>query len=495
VLLVVVLRLPALLAPRPIDDENMYAAVGIELAHGGLPYVSAIERKPPLLLWTYAAVLRVFGEHDWPALHAVASVWLLVSMLGLYWLARAWWDRAAGLTAALLYALFLPWGTYKDLAWNGEMLMNLPIIFGLLLAMRPRRSALSLAAAGALIGVASLLKQPAAISIGPLLLYVLLPSYRAAQGRSLGGALLLALSLALGFALTLGAMALLLLRLGILREALYWSVLDHDVPHGPLSAVFWQRALPASAGFAAACLPLLWGSYRAAADSGKYFAGRRPEYLALVYLLIAACIGTAASGRFYPHYFLQIIPVLCLFCAPVGAELWHARETLAGRKRFRAGTGYLAGTACVFFGIHAVACAGARAAGDVSAYLRAHAGASDRLFVWGQAPEIYVDSHCRPASRYITTFPLTGYVFASPLNQDPNYDTSDRIVPGSWAVLEHELSERAPSFIVDADGARAVPRYPIRNYPFLRGLLDQSYQQVARLSDGVIYRRSDAVSR
>src|SRR5206468_3266761 len=98
-------------------------------------------------------------------------------------------------------------------------------------------------------------------------------------------------------------------------------------------------------------------------------------------------------------------------------------------------------------------------------YVRQRCREGDRMFVWGQTPEIYVESHCRPASRYIATFPLTGYIFGSPLGQDPRYDTSDRIVPGSWEILQRELSASPPRFIVDADGARPVPRYPIRNYP------------------------------
>ena len=39
-----------------------------------------------------------------------------------------------------------------------------------------------------------------------------------------------------------------------------------------------------------------------------------------------------------------------------------------------------------------------------------HSAFDDRIFVWGQSEGIYLDAHRRPACRYITTFPLTGYV-------------------------------------------------------------------------------------
>jgi hypothetical protein len=47
VLVTIVTRLPSLVHPLPID--------------GGQPYVDAVERKPPLLFWTYAAIFKMGG--------------------------------------------------------------------------------------------------------------------------------------------------------------------------------------------------------------------------------------------------------------------------------------------------------------------------------------------------------------------------------------------------------------------------------------------------
>jgi hypothetical protein len=72
ILLTVAIRLPSLLHPRPIDSEEMYSVVANEIVDGGRPYADAVERKPPLLFWTYAAVFKVAGEFNWKALHIVA---------------------------------------------------------------------------------------------------------------------------------------------------------------------------------------------------------------------------------------------------------------------------------------------------------------------------------------------------------------------------------------------------------------------------------------
>ena len=73
VLLTVAIRLPSLLHPQPIDSEAMYSVVANEIVDGGRPYVDAVERKPPLLFWTYAAVFKVAGKYNWKALHIVCA--------------------------------------------------------------------------------------------------------------------------------------------------------------------------------------------------------------------------------------------------------------------------------------------------------------------------------------------------------------------------------------------------------------------------------------
>src|SRR5207245_9307895 len=83
VLLTVAIRLPSLLHPQPIDSESMYSVVANEIVDGGRPYLDAVERKPPLLFWTYAAVFELAGKYNWKVLHVVAWVWPLATMAGL----------------------------------------------------------------------------------------------------------------------------------------------------------------------------------------------------------------------------------------------------------------------------------------------------------------------------------------------------------------------------------------------------------------------------
>jgi hypothetical protein len=45
ILLTIVIRLPSLVHPRPIDSEAMYSVVANEIVDGGRPYIDAVERK------------------------------------------------------------------------------------------------------------------------------------------------------------------------------------------------------------------------------------------------------------------------------------------------------------------------------------------------------------------------------------------------------------------------------------------------------------------
>src|SRR5258707_15528535 len=106
VLLTVAIRLPSLLHPQPIDSEAMYSVVANEIVDGGRPYVDAVERKPPLLFWTYAAVFKVAGEFNWKALHIVALMCTLCAIAGLYAIGRQLFSGISLLITPFSYYVF-----------------------------------------------------------------------------------------------------------------------------------------------------------------------------------------------------------------------------------------------------------------------------------------------------------------------------------------------------------------------------------------------------
>jgi 4-amino-4-deoxy-L-arabinose transferase-like glycosyltransferase len=335
--------------------------------------------------------------------------------------------------------------------------------------------------AGALLGVAFLLKQPAAIAAVPLGIYLLLPSYRASRSLTRINSIVQATTLTAGFFAVVGLVTIVLWKQGILRDAFYWTISDHDVPH-----VFWEKGILLTLAFIGVFLPLIVGVIMACRDKSEIWAPKTAERTALFGLLSASMIGTAAGARFYPHYYIQLIPPLVLLAAPYYARLWS--RTIQPPYWFlrpKVTYAWLALT-IVFFSIkHWTGLASRRVPSRTGQYLFTHSNPADRIFVWGQSPEIYLDAHRRPACRYITTFPLTGYIFGGPI---PGVDTRSRILPGAWSTLEQDFVKHPPTYIVDVQPDWKSAHYPVKNFPILAKLLAERYQAVAQTAEGVIYR-------
>jgi 4-amino-4-deoxy-L-arabinose transferase-like glycosyltransferase len=493
VALTIVTRLPVLAHQRPFNDEGMYSLVAIEILEGGKPYVDAVDRKPPLLFWTYAAILGVVGRYNVFGLHAAAVAWVLLTMAGLYAVGRALFDRTTGFLAALLYSVYQPWLFHENLAFNGEVLMNLPLVWALFLAVRPTTSRLrpELVLAGVLLCLAFLLKQPAAIAALPVGLYLLLPSYRASRGLKMRYSLLHAVWLTAGFFGTLGLVALVLNAQGILQEAYYWTISNHDLP-----LTRWTKGLLMSLAFAVLAWPMVWGSLISLSElrggervAGRW-GGRHAELLALAILLVASCIAVVSTGRFYQHYYIQLIPPLALLSAPVWAEVlgrsvvpphrWFSRHTLLA---------WLGTSLLVSLVSHAVGLARERDFSEVGRFIQARSTPDDRIYVWGQRVGIYLAAQRRPASRYATNFPLTGHVFGGPRNA-PVPDTRRRVLDGAWETFEREITARPPRFIVDDEVIRPPhQRYAIEDFPVVRRLVERNYRLVLRAKAGWVYER------
>src|SRR6058998_296435 len=462
ILLTVAIRLPSLLHPQPIDSEAMYSVVANEIVDGGRPYADAVERKPPLLFWTYAAVFKIAGKFNWKALHMVALVWALCAMAGLYVIGRHLFDRNTSLIAALFYSVFQPWWTWKNLSFDGEMLMNLPIIWAWAIAFRRSSSRLrpELFPAGALLGAAFLLKQPAAIAAVPLGIYLLLPSYRASRSLARTNSVIQATIFTVGFFAALGVATIVLWKQGILHDAFYWTIADHDIPH-----VFWQKGIVNTLTFVAACLPLVIGATMACRDKDEIWAGKTAERTALLGLLLASVIGAAAGARFYPHYYVQLIPPLALLAATYYARLWSRTiQPPHWLLRPRVTYAWLALTIIVFSIKHWTGLAPRRVPSEAGRYLFTHSDPADRIFVWGQKMNIYLEAHRRPASRYITTFPLTGHVFGGRV---PGLDTRKRILPGAWSTLQQDFARHPPAYIVDVQADPKTAQDPVKDFPIL----------------------------
>jgi hypothetical protein len=287
--------------------------------------------------------------------------------------------------------------------------------------------------------------------------------------------------LTLGFFAALGSVAIVLWKQGILHDAFYWTFAAEDVPH-----VFWQKGIVVTLAFLAVCLPLVFGAIMVCRDRGEIWAGRTSERTALLGLLAASAIGASAGARFYPHYYIQLIPPLALLAAPYYARLWSGTiKPPYWQLRPVVTYTWLALTIVVLSIVQWAGLAQRRAPSGAGRYLFSHSAPDDRIFVWSQNAKIYLEAQRRPACRYTTTFPLTGLVFGGPI---PGLDTHYRIMPGAWTTLEQDFSRHPPAYVLDGEADPKTAEYPVKDFPILARLLKERYQSVAHTPEGVIYR-------
>jgi hypothetical protein len=114
----------------------------------------------------------------------------------------------------------------------------------------------------------------------------------------------------------------------------------------------------------------------------------------------------------------------------------------------------------------------------VATYLRENSSPGDRIFVWGTRPHIPIYAGRLAATHFVTSTFLSGLV---PWERvAPFEDTTRWIVPGSWALLDADLRDEAPRFIVDAsqDHLFADGAYAPERFPALQAVLDRDYRVV-----------------
>ncbi len=371
--------------------------------------------------------------------------------------------------AALFYGVLTAAGNPRLLASNTELFMMLPLTASVLLMLR-RRWAWS----GVLLVAAGAFRQVAAVNVLLALagIFWLEPAgnrWRAALWFA-GG---------VGAALVAGSLAL--LGTGSLPGFWRWTVgsLYGYASTSWIPAFVWMRARDSLLPFLAT-MAVLW--IAAIAFATRWRDLERKDRIVVVWLAVAM-VGSVAAGHLSWHYFIQAMGPLALAAArffdtftvrrlaKVAAALGIAMPAVAWWA-FDLGADPLTYDFSPPVPQHQA----------VAAYVHDHASASERVFVWGNWPALYIESDRLMASR----FPgfLRGFARGSGLPPN-NWDTTANV----WPELQADLDAHPPALIVDtaAAGWSDFSMYPLANYPVLADLVASRYHVVATVDDVVIF--------
>ncbi len=496
-------RAPFLRVPF-LDLDEAAALVGSRvLLGGGTLYVDFADNRPPLLYAFYALGQTLFGG-------GLLGVRLLTALavLPLTALAASAFYRhdRRGLLAGLLYLVYGAAFLAHDMhSVSPEVLMLLPLAWALVLVRdaADARRLVRLLGAGALVGLAFLLRQQAGLALPALAIAAWraddAPAVPAARARPARRPSLRLVLLGLGFTLPLAVTGLVFAARGAAHELAFWTLV-HNLgyaknPISPGEAL--ERALSYLLPFALVTAPLAWAGWRSRASQESPYRRWLLQWL-LLFSLPAAFVGF----RFFPHYFVQLYLPLALLAAPWTAAALGPPLSRPGRYAVAWALGMLvaftATNAVLYSGRVHVYEETRPVFRDVARQLRAdRCFGRGPLFVWGFAPQFYAETGLPPASRFVVPqASLAGYVPGNRGARSGGQDARSLVRADHWDLLMGDLARRPPAFVLDTApaGIHGWDRYPLTSYARLDAYVRASYDAV-KIVDGVwVWRRRGCAS-
>ncbi len=223
-----------------------------------------------------------------------------------------------------------------------------------------------------------------------------------------------------------------------------------------------------------------WLGFHAAlaAAAGRFLWSERPRWRWAGWLAVAL-VGVAMGMRFFPRYYVLLLPPMILMAARGFTQFRRRRELVALLLLIpltRFGPSFFAAAMDMTWRDIRMDQSSRAAAAAVKRL----AQRGDTLLVWGYRPEIFVYSGLAAATPYLDSQPLTG------VPADRHLTRSEPVEREEAARRRAELTRSRPTFIVDGLGLYN-PQLAIARYPDLRAWLAM-YAEVGRAGDCIIYR-------
>ncbi|HEX7480845.1 MAG TPA: hypothetical protein VF331_23790 [Polyangiales bacterium] len=507
---------PTLLHPI---DEGYINAVAWRMADGRmLPFVDGVTHRGPLMYWVVALAVKLSSPLSWLPIRAVSMLCGIGSVALTFFVARRAGYLLAGALAALasVGAYVLDMWPIDGFAYSGEHLANVFSVAALgclvvgLDQSRATPSRAWVAAAGAIAMLGALSKQTNAVSLGPLGLWVLAAAHsRPGLSRRARFALVgvFAGAAVVPVAITIARYAL----AGELRALVYYTLTyNSKVYLGPFTAA--ARGVAVQDWFAnhAIMLGLLlttggWAASRSLATAPALRQLPRHHdqhgFVATVGLgALSLSLTSNAALRDFMHYYIQAVPWCGLLLGVLVEHALGSPLTLSGPRRAAIhGLILLPALYLLYIGTqqrfehYDADRRSGRAFRDpheqaVCAYVHAHSRPDQTLFIWGFWPQLYTECQRKPASRYVFTTFVSGFV---PWFESATLAEDDaRAVPGSRALLIADLEDSQPPILIDAP--QTLGHRSMRRYHVLATYLDQHYCSVGIYSDFELFQRRDA---
>jgi len=494
--LVVILRLPTLLPSLYNSDEGWYGIIANDTLDGGTFYRTAVDTKPPGIYYIYVAVFKVAGKNNLLAVHiltifVVAATALVVRRIG----ARVG-DDWAGAWGGIGYAVFMhAYRPADTLPANTEIYANLFLTVSVLAFFQGERKANWgwMFVSGALVAVATLFRQPSAVTLGAMLMY-LVYLWLIPRCQSFWRVLVAGSGALTGFVAIIAGLACYYQWKGNLHDAYLWAwAFAVRYVEAETTVLYVLKGLVTVHLAVMLSWILLWYfGIRQVIETLRSLrrdAAVPNQHVLLIFWLVLSYLGIFIGWRFPGHYHLAVLPPLSILAGQAFSRfVAEQRRSPQPRWRWvRAGIigavtlpaiGFLVGAFVVrtqtlnFL--------------PIVQYIVKETTPNDRIFVWGSCPQLYSFSGRRMATRFVSCSHLVGAYASRPRQVT---DKGKSLLPGTWEMFRADWEALPPALIIDMSTVdRFSPAHPMTRYPVLRAFLGE--YRVETVIDGkTIYRR------
>lgn len=480
IILSVIVRFPSLFFDFFSHDEAAHFIGSVVVERGGILYKEFVDNKPPMVYLLYLISRKLFFD-DMFSVHLFTTVILIPIIAFLIFLFSLEVDRSASIISGILYIIFSTTFIPVDmLATNCEI----PMLFfsSLFFLFIKRVTLLSFFFGGVFLTLAFLAKQQAGIySFVPFVFFII-------NYREIGFRKIFSLLLAFFFGILFVAVSTLLYfyKGNALNEFIYY-IISHNILYSqnplPYSEVF-KRMFKYFLPYLVVISPLIYFYVANVSELSKKIKDiMQPGFLLSI---IPSFIGL----RFFPHYYLQILPPLSILSS----------FYLSKNRNYRTPKLFWSYSFLLVFGFNIY---------TMISYSRhtkfieeTHPAFSkvpvvikklnscipnETVFVWGYAPLFYYYFYkqCKmlPASRFILPqASISGYIPGNEYVSAYHPELGKRyIIKRDRELLINDLKKNRPLLVIDTSPAKFhhYENFPLDTFPELKSLIsEKSYLRV-----------------
>src|SRR5215475_13302565 len=477
--LVVILRSPTLLPSMYVSDEGYYGTIANDILDGGAVYRTAVDTKPPGMYYIYAAVFQVAGRNNLLAVHILAIFVVAATALVVWKIGARVANEWAGAWAGIGYAVFVHAYRPNDtLGANSEIFAALPLALSVLGFLQGlKKPALGLMfLSGALVGVATLIRQPSAVTLGALLA-CLAYDWLIPRGHSFGRVLTAGSGLMIGFIAVIAALASYYAVQGNLHDAYLWAW-AYAVRYVESETTFpfvLERLVTVHLAVILLSGVLWYFGIRQVVETLRFFCRRKAaptDQVLLVFWLVLSYLAIFIGWRFPGQYHLAVLPPLSILAGQAFSR-FVAKQRRSPRPHWLwIRTGIIGAAALPAIGFLVGAFVVRKQTLNflpIVQQIVKETSPNDRIFVWGSSPQLYSFSDRRMATRFVSCSHLVGAYASRPREVR---DRGKGIIPGAWAMFQADWDAHPPVLIIDTSAVdRFWSNHPMTRYPVLRAYL------------------------